>query len=174
MGELPALEGRPIEVRFRPRLTKWRGRLLSGGRRGTEVHAGSFLRRRLVVLDDELQRNAGELARILVHEAFHFVWLRLGNARRVSYESLLAGERHSRARGELGWSAERRKAGITGADVRGRTRRWREYACESFCDTAAWLYARGGRHAECTLAPKFRRPRRDWFSKNLVDGPLNL
>ena len=26
-------------------------------------------------------------------------------------------------------------------DIAGRTRHWREYCCESFCDTAAWLYS---------------------------------
>ena len=36
-------------------------------------------------------------------------------------------------------------------DGAGRTRRWREYCCESFCDTAAWMYSGVERHEEFTL-----------------------
>ena len=43
-------------------------------------------------------------------------------------------------------------------------RRWREYLCESFCDTAAWLYSGLPSHEEFTLAPRFRRPRARWFA----------
>jgi hypothetical protein len=128
-----------------------------------EVHAGGFLRRREIVLDEALRRDGGELARILTHEVFHFVWLRLGNGRRQEWEMLLREEWARRARGELGWSAEWRKLRLTADDGPRRPRRWREYACESFCDTAAWVYAGDGGHAEFTLRPRFRAARRAWF-----------
>ena len=128
-----------------------------------EVHAGGFLRRREIVVDNALQHNGSELARILAHELFHFVWLRLGNSQRQNWEQVLYGELARRARGELGWSAEWRKLRLTVADASGRSRRWREYACESFCDTAAWVYAVDGGHPEFTLREQFQGTRRDWF-----------
>ena len=67
-------------------------------------------------------------------------------------------------RGELGWSAEWRKDALGADDVAGRTRRWREYCCESFCDTAAWLYSGVERHEEFTLGERWRRGRRAWFA----------
>jgi hypothetical protein len=63
------------------------------------------------------------------------------------WEALLLAER---ARGEAGWSAEWRKAALSDADRRHRTRRWREYACEAFCDSAAALWASPG------LGPRLR------------------
>ena len=39
---------------------------------GLPVYAGSFIRKRQIVLDRELERQPRELARILVHELFHF------------------------------------------------------------------------------------------------------
>src|ERR1035441_9078694 len=56
-----------------------------------------------------------------------------------------------RAGGELSVSAEWRKRALRAADIDGRTRRWREYCCESFCDTAAWLYSARELHEEFTL-----------------------
>lgn len=118
---------------------------------------------REIVLDEALRRQPAELARILAHEMFHFVWLRLGNGRRHEWEHLLLTEYTRSARGELGWSAEWRKLRLTAFDGAQRSRRWREYACESFCDTAAWLYAGAGGHREFTLKPRFQAPRRSWF-----------
>lgn len=123
--------------------------------------AGSFLRKREIVLDAELLENGVERARILVHELFHFVWLRLGNLDRQSWSELLEAEHVARARGELGWSSEWRKC-----EAR-EGRLWREYACESFCDTAAWIYAQIGDHKEFTLAPRWRRKRRVWFEERI-------
>lgn len=151
-----------IRVSFRPSLRALRGRLISGGGRGVEVHAGAFLDRRSIVLDEELLEQPSELARVFIHEMYHFVWRRLGNPTRKSYEDLLAAEIQQRKTGELGDSSERRKAALTRRDVSTRTRRWREYVCESFCDTAAWL-ATGGRHSEFTLDRDARRIRRAWF-----------
>jgi hypothetical protein len=102
---------------------------------------------------------------------FHFVWLRAGNPVRQSFETLLSGETR---RGELGWSAEWRMGVLTPADVQGRSRRWREYCCESFCDTAAWLYSGVRRHPEFTLAARFRRARRVWFRKTIEPGGLSI
>ncbi len=67
-----------------------------------------------------------DFARIFVHELFHFVWLRLGNTRRLSYERLLAGELRRRFGGELGWSAEWRKGKLVRRDrrLRAARRKW--------------------------------------------------
>ena len=131
--------------------------------------AGSFLRKRLIVLDSNLERTPRQLARILVHELFHFVWLRLGNPVRRKYEELVRAEFDRRVRGELGWSAEGRKRELSAQDLSRRTRRWREYACESFCDTAGYLYSGIGRYSEGTLSVSARRTRRLWL-EDLVHG----
>jgi len=140
-----------------------RGRLQVGGQRGREVHAASFIRERRMVFDEALRHDASELSRILVHELFHFAWVRLSNPARESWRELLVRESARHARGELGWSAERLKCAFqsSGAAISGRA--WREYSCESFCDTAAWIYASTGEHEEFTLAPRFREIRRAWF-----------
>jgi hypothetical protein len=126
------------------------------------------------VLESQLAADPRELARILLHELFHFVWFRAGNPRRHSYELLLDAEMGHRARGELGWSAESRKRALAPADRRLRSRRWREYVCESFCDSAAWLLAGSRAHAEATLALRFRRARREWFRKTLAAAEISI
>jgi predicted SprT family Zn-dependent metalloprotease len=171
---VPDLRGAPIDVRFVNAPRADRGRLVSGGSRGEQVHGGSFLRRREIVLDSSLARKPRELTRIFLHELFHFVWLRVGNERRRSWEQVLAREWAERARGELGWSAESRKGALEAADVRRRSRRWREYACESFCDSAAWLYSGLGRHSEFTLASRFRRRRERWFRTALGGAAISI
>lgn len=160
---LPPPEGDPIRLRFRPGLTACRGRLLSGRKQGVAVHAGAFIRKRELVLDSSLTGQPSELARILIHEIFHFTWVRLGNARRRSFEELVGHELRQGARGELGWSSELRKDRLRPADIRDRSRRWREYVCESFCDTAAWRFAGLRAHAEFTLDPVSRARRRRWL-----------
>ena len=170
LGQLPELEGGAIRIRFLPELRASRGRLLSGGSRGEAVHAGSLLRRREMALETELIERPAELTRIFWHELFHFVWLRAGNATRRSWERLLADELRRRARGELGWSAEDRKRRLKARDRIERSRRWREYACESFCDSAAWLLGTIRRHEEFTLAARYRRARREWF-RGLLGRP---
>jgi hypothetical protein len=144
-------------------LRKVRGRLRSGGGRGTEVHAASFIRERRVVFDEALRLDPGELSRILIHEIFHFAWVRLSNDARSSWRQLLAREFARGARGELGWSAESRKSAIRAGSTPTSRRGWSDYSCESFCDTAAWLYAAAGEHEEFTLAPRFRAIRNAWF-----------
>jgi hypothetical protein len=139
------------------------------------VHAGSFLRERRIAVDC----TRAEIPRIFVHELFHFVWLRAGNPVRLSYERLLLAEHSAGARGELGWSAEWRKERLTALAKHPRRsdpdRPWREYCCESFCDTAAWLFGGGGarwaRHREFTLAARFRGRRRTWF-ENVLGGRI--
>ena len=158
LKRLPALTGAPIRIETSPGLRDRRG----------AVHAGSFLRQRRIALNC----TRAEFPRILVHELFHFVWLRAGNPLRQSWEALLKSELAAHARGELGWSAEWRKQALQAIDVQRRSRRWREYCCESFCDTAAWRYSGVRRHAEFTLAARFRAHRRGWFETAVGDRQL--
>lgn len=122
------------------------------------------MRRRLVLLDAEVLLQRGDFERIVIHEIFHFAWRRLSNAARRSWERVIAAEIAGKAPGELGWSAEWRKAKVKASDPLRRTLAWRRYACESFCDSAAWLYAGVRRHEEFTLPDRFRRVRRAWFA----------
>jgi hypothetical protein len=164
----------PVRILLRPSLRAWRGKLLTGEGPGTAVHAGAFLRKREIVLDAALLAQPKEAGRILIHEIYHFVWTRLSNAARRSYEVLLSDEIRAGASGELGWSAEWRKNALAPRDVRTRSRRWREYVCESFCDTAAWISAGGGRHGEFTLPSIPRRRRRAWFHQTEELGRISL
>jgi hypothetical protein len=158
------IEGRSVRLHFRPALTADSRRLYSNRPHGRPVFAGAFIRKREIILDQELERQPRELARILVHELFHFAWVRLGNQTRRSYEALVRQEWKQRARGELGWSAESRKRVLSGHRLPARGfPAWREYLCESFCDTAAWLYSGVRRHPEYTLAARHRKRRAEWF-----------
>ena len=170
---MPAFNGEPILVSFLPELTAHRGKLLSGAGRGLPVHAGAHLRRREMVLETNLLGNPGELVRIFVHEVHHYVWARLGKARR-GYEQLLHREMESNARGELGWPSLSLKQNLTPEDRRKRTQRWRDYVCESFCDTAAWMYSRSRSHAEWTLAASHRKKRAKYLSPIIEEGELRV
>jgi len=163
-ARLPHLDGRPIRLEIRRRLADRRG----------PVHAGAFLRERRIAFDAETAADPTEFARVFVHEVFHFAWLRLGNPRRWSWEALLREEMRGRARGELGWSAEWRKRALVARDPGRRTRRWREYVCESFCDTAAWVLAGVPAHREYTLASRFRQRRRRWFDEFDVSNRISV
>src|SRR5579871_5753136 len=99
---LPVITGRPVRLEIRHGLQDRRG----------SVHAGAFLRERRIAFEPALADDRVEFARIFVHEVFHFVWLRLGNSRRWSFESLLQRELLRHSRGELGWSAEWRKRAL--------------------------------------------------------------
>ncbi len=153
----------PLRISFLTDLHSSRRRLYSGGFAGQAIHAASDLRQRSIVFDQALLSDPSELRRIVMHELFHFAWIRLGNPVRRQWEEILLAERRSRARGELGWSAEGRKRELTGADPRTRSRSWREYACESFCDTAAWLLTGMPSHPEATLALRHAHRRAEWF-----------
>jgi hypothetical protein len=162
-----------VRVRFLPALTAGRRHLYSNRPYGQPVFAGSFIRKREIVLDRELECQPRELARILVHELFHFAWVRLGNPARRSYEALLRREWKQRARGELGWSAELRKNGLRRSSRPQKTL-WRDYLCESFCDTAAWLYSGVRRHPEYTLAARHRDRRAEWFRAAFHRGKIPI
>ena len=138
--------------------------IAAAGPRARNWHAASFLPHRHMVLDPALLARRRELARILYHEIFHFVWARLGNPVRHGFEEVLRREWEEHARGELGWSAESCKLGLSRRDLARRSRRWRHYVCESFCDSAAWLCLTGRPdHPEWSLKPRFRSRRRQWF-----------
>lgn len=158
LRRLPPLSGAPIRIENTPGLRDRRG----------PVHAGSCLRKRRIAFDC----TRDEFPRIFVHELFHFVWLHAGNPLRRSYEDLLRAEYAAGAASELGWSAEWRRQGISLAHIRARSRRWRDYCCESFCDTAAWLYSGVRRHPEFNLSRGFRRLRRRWFQKAVANREL--
>jgi hypothetical protein len=159
-ARLPDLAGLPIRLHTFPGLQDRRG----------PVHAVSFLRDRRIAFDC----TAAEFPRIFVHELFHFVWLHAGNPVRWSFEEVIRGECQARAKGELGWSAEWRKAELTAEDLLARERPWREYICESFCDTAAWLYSGMRRHPEFTLAQRYRAARQRWFERQLEGHGLSI
>jgi hypothetical protein len=133
--------------------------LRDGG--GNDAYAETDIRRRMIVLDPELKRKPREHRRILLHEYFHFAWVRLGNPQRWDWEAHLKREWFAHARGEAGWSAEWRKKVLSDSDVQSRSRRWREYCCESFCDTAASVYS--GVNSEVTLSGSRRKARAAWF-----------
>jgi hypothetical protein len=160
LARLPPLTGEPIRIQNCKDLRDRHG----------PIHAGAFLRERRIAFDC----RSAEFARIFAHEVFHFVWLRLGNPRRRSYEEMLGGELTAHARGELGWSAEWHKRDLGKPDVIRRTRFWREYCCESFCDSAAWVYSGVRRHEEFTLAGRFRDARRRWFSDLTAARQLSI
>ena len=171
---LPAPVGRPIHVRFLPNLHAHRGRLLSRPI-GQPIHAACDLRKRDIVLDSGLRSQPGELRRILAHELFHFAWVCLGNPGRRSYAQLIDNEWARRARGELGWSAQYRKDELRHTPVSDRNpRHWRDYVCESFCDTGAWLYSGIPSHAEFTLAGRFTKIRAAWFQEYFRGRRLSI
>jgi hypothetical protein len=170
-----ALEGRSVSLRFVPALTADGRRLYSNRPHGQPVYAGSFIRKRQIVLDQELEHQPRELARILVHELFHFAWVRLGNPSRRSYEALVREEWRKRARGELGWSAESRKRMLLKGSLHtADSSSWRDYLCESFCDSAAWIYSGVRRHPEYTLAARHRNRRAEWFDAVFHGGAIPI
>jgi hypothetical protein len=156
---LPTLEGAPIRVTVRTSL-------------GHHLAAAS-IPKRFILLDREVLAVPGDFERVLVHELFHFVWVRLSNAARREWEVLLETELANGVDGELGWSAACRKQKLTRRDARIRTVAWRHYCCESFCDSAARAFAGLTRHDEFTLpSPQVRRRLR-WL-QNLATNGLRL
>ena len=160
LDRLPPMNGRAIRIESKRNLRDRHG----------AVHAAAFLRERRIAFDCA----RAEFPRIFVHELFHFVWLRLGNSPRHTWEGSLAAEIRRGARGELGWSAEWRKRELPAAEIAARGRCWREYCCESFCDTAAWLYCGARRHAEFTLRKRWRKKRAKWFQAVLGGRELSI
>ena len=126
------------------------------------------------MLDQELQRQPRELARILVHELFHFAWVRLGNPARRSYEALVREEWKQRARGELGWSAESRKRVLLKSSPIVASK---PITPSPGATTFAKVFATPppgstrecARHPEYTLAARHRNRRAEWF-RGCVSG----
>jgi hypothetical protein len=154
---LPSLSGRPIRVELKNSLGPY--------------HAATSIPRRLIQLDRGVLAIKGDFERILIHEIFHFTWVRLSNGIRRDWEELLASERQ---KGELGWSAEWRKLKLNSSDARLRSPRWRRYARESFCDSAAWVFAELKKHDEFTLPASSRRARKAWFRRNFASGAIPI
>jgi hypothetical protein len=154
---LPPLTGLPIRVELRNSLGPH--------------HAATSIPRRLILLDRGVLTRPGDFERILIHEIFHFAWVRLSNRTRRNWGNLLASER---GEGELGWSAEWRKLKLKPSDARHRTPKWKRYTRESFCDSAAWLFSGLKHHGEFTLAVPSRRARKAWFRKNFASHPIAI
>ena len=136
------------------------------------LHAASFIPERYLVLNRRLFARRVELGRILYHELSHFVWTRLGNPKRKSYEALVRADFRERKRGELGYSSEWRKRELreAGKGVPRNSKYWREYICESFCDTAAYVLLGSERragHSEYTLNRKARERRKRWMAEQV-------
>ena len=165
---LPLEAGRPVQVAFRPGLTAHRGELLSRADRGTPVYAATYIRRRQVVLETSLLAYPAALRSIFVHELFHFVWVRLGNRTRAEYSGLLLREMARNARGELGESSLVSKAELRRhIEYSPSSARWRNYICESFCDSAAFIFTGALVHDGPKLGKRWTAIRRDWFHANL-------
>jgi len=158
---LPPLDGRPIRVVVKASLGPY--------------HASTSIPRRVILLDAGVLAERGEFERILVHELFHFVWVRLSNASRRAWEDVLREEIAGGIGGEMGWSSEWRKDQLANDSARKRDGRWRRYACESFCDTAAWMFSGVESHGEFTLGLHAEKVRRRWFVEHFpVDAGLRM
>lgn len=159
--------GDPISFEVRSQLTAHRGQLLSGTDAGVPVHAAAFIRRRMVVLETDLFSWPGQLRFIVTHEIFHFVWVRLGNRQRGAFMDLLADEIQSKAKGEAGESAAVKKRLLQkGTSLR----LWRDYACESFCDSGAAFFSRAATNEHFTLARCWAKRRHAWLSRTGEGG----
>ena len=125
--------------------------------RGTPVYAASFIRQRRIVLETGLALPAPPLLRfIFVHEVFHFAWVRLGNSSERRILQLLMGELRLTARGELGESSAVKKAELRAPpEFRRGSKLWRDYICESFCDSAACILSAGPVHDGAKLGKRW-------------------
>ena len=142
------------------------------GRPEDHLHAASYIPQRYVVLNRRLFRRRVELGRILYHELCHFLWPRLGNPLRKSYEAMMRAEFAKGVRGEMGYSSEWRKEQLRGEGGRisRQTQLWREYVCESFCDTASYVLLGSERragHSEYTLSRTARERRERWMQEQV-------
>ena len=162
---VPTLRGTPIRVVLEAQLTASRGRLLSGSPQfGHPVHAASFIRQRKIVIETQLLGQPELFRFILLHEIFHFVWARLGNGKRAAWTRIIEREREVEAKGELGESASIKKS----LRPQPGTRLWRDYVCESFCDSAAHFYS--GPVHPCKLEHHWKAIRRCWFLTAFASG----
>jgi hypothetical protein len=149
-------DGAPVAIGYRTNLRDTAG---------NPAHASTSIRRREILLDPSLKKKLPQHRRIMLHEYFHFVWVRLGNPRRAAWETFLKSEWEAGVRGEAGWSAEWRKQNLSPKDVAARSRQWREYCCESFCDTAALAYGIDADRSEVTLSARRQEARAEWFAQ---------
>ena len=137
------LTGRPIEIRYQANLLDTAG---------NAAHAATFIRDRLIVLDEDLQKDSRG-ARCA------FCSMNCCTSSGCGRETGAAshGKTSCAKNGKRAFAAnaDGRPSGarmqLRAVDVRVRTRAWREYCCESFCDTGAWFC--GGGEKEVTLAP---------------------
>jgi hypothetical protein len=159
-SKLIEFAGAPIHVEFRSNLR-------------ADFHAATFLHRRLILLDQPLLRDKRECERILAHEIFHFVWWKAPRIRK-DYEVLIRREFAAQTPGEMGWSADWRKRALRAGDAPNNSRRFREYLCESFCDSCACLLLGISRHEEITLPASARKIRRHFFEANLAGRRLKI
>jgi hypothetical protein len=130
----------------------YRGKLQVGPGPGDEVFAASFIPRREIVFDSDLLAHAPDFVNIVAHEIYHFVWRRLPNAERANWSELLAAEKrvmHTGLSSRLRFEAWREAES---------PRRWKDYVCEAFCDTAAAMT-----HPNVRISAH----RRKWFG-NLI------
>lgn len=161
---LPDIDGGPIRLQFLPELTAHRGKLLTGATgRGRAVYAASFLRERRIVLDDALIQHPPLLRLMLTHEIFHFVWIRLSNESRQGFERTLVREQRAGVTCDLGESSEVARESLRPGDRARRSLPWRNYVCESFCDTGTWMYSGVRRHRCFRLAEEWRNRRAAFF-----------
>ncbi len=152
-----------------PQLSTSGGKLFSCATRGKEVYAATFVRQRRIVLDLALLQQPALFRAILIHELFHFVWVRLGNPVRNSFGDLLLKELDGKARGELGESSSIAKLSAWNSPKGGR--HWSHYTCESFCDTAAYLLSGSNAGEERSrLAQRWLKARTTWFVKAASAG----
>ncbi len=167
---MPALFGSPIHISAQSRLTAHRGKLLSGRPElGTPVYAATFIRERRIVLESEVLDHPETLPLIAIHEIFHFVWTGLGNRARHEYSELLRCEWEQRAKGELGESSSLKKERLRpGRFDPLSSRAGRDYACESFCDTAAAIYSGVADSNWFTLAQRWKKRRERWFEERFL------
>jgi hypothetical protein len=135
------------------------------------VYAAAYLRERRIVLEKGLLSEPTLLRFIFVHELFHFVWMRLGNPAREEYSCLIAHEIQRLARGELGESSLVKKTGLPKDSQRPiKAPVWRDYVCESFCDSASHLLTGALVHEGSKLGRRWTDLRRAWFEQMLRDG----
>ncbi|MFZ0592841.1 MAG: hypothetical protein WAM39_20440 [Bryobacteraceae bacterium] len=121
------------------------------------------MRERRIVLEENLVSEARDLRLIFAHEIYHFAWRRLGNTRRAEYDSLLREELASSALGELGESSSVAKQEHVSQERPLGGNSWKQYVCESFCDTGAWLFSGVEEHRTFQLASRWRTKRALWF-----------
>lgn len=119
---------------------------------GEEVFAASFLARREIVFASELLDHAPALVEIFAHEIYHFAWRRLGNVERAAWAQLLQGETKPK---HAGLSSRLRYEEFI---ERRADRRWKNYVCEAFCDTAG---------AMTQPKSKISSQRKQWFKRLL-------